>query len=344
MRLYRAVARPLLFSLPAEAAHRLTLGALALPLPWNVVGGVPSDLDLGVELAGLRLPNPIGLAAGFDKGCRRLGVLGRLGFGYVVGGTVTREPREGNPRPRVVRSVHRRSVVNAMGLPNPGADAVAKALAATPRTTPRVASIADEPVEDVVAVHAVLAPLVDAIELNVSCPNVSWGRDRDSEAHLARLLGTIGRRGSSPVFVKLPPFRTARERDAVLALALIAVDEGAAALTCSNTRPVSDRRLATGAGGLSGAALTSDTPRIVEEVRDATDGAVPINACGGVSSGGDAIACLRAGATTVQLYTALLFEGPRLVGDIARELARDGGRWVPSAAGAPHGDRDPIAR
>ena len=343
MRLYRAVARPLLFSLPAEVAHRVTHGALGLPLPWEAIGGVEQDPRVEVDLAGLHLRNPVGLAAGFDKDCRRLDALGRLGFGYVVGGTVTRAARAGNPRPRLVRSVERRSVVNAMGLPNPGAEAAASTLARSPRTAPRVASIADERAADVIRAHALLAPVVDAIELNVSCPNVSWGRDRDNEAHLARLLRDLDAGPSTPpMFVKLPPFRTGRERDAVLALASIAIEGGVRALTCSNTRPVRDRRLASGAGGLSGAALASDTPRIVDEVRRAIDGTVAINACGGVSSPRDAIACLRAGATTVQLYTGLLFEGPRLVGDIVGELARETPSWRPSAAPIRE-ERDPVA-
>jgi dihydroorotate dehydrogenase len=184
-----------------------------------------------------------------------------------------------------------------------------------------LASIADEAVEDAVQTHRLLEPHVDGIELNASCPNASWGRDRDNEAHLAILLRELGARRSTPLFVKLPPFRTDVEKEVVLALARIAVEGGADGLTCSNTRAVREPRLATGQGGLSGRALFDRTPEIVSEVVAATAGAVPIAACGGVSSAADALACLDAGASTVQVYTALIYRGPGVVGELTSGLA-----------------------
>jgi len=321
MGLYRAAARPLFFVLPAEAAHRLAHRALSWPVSWERIGGAVDDPSLRVTLAGIALRNPVGLAAGFDKACRHLDALGRIGFGYVVGGTITRHPREGNAKPRIVRYPRRGSMTNAMGLPNPGAEEAARNLGRTPRTAPRFASIADQDGPDVVAAHALLEPHVDGIELNASCPNVSWGRDRDNEAHLAGILRDLGARRTKPLFVKLPPFRTEVEREVVLALARIAQEGGADGLTCSNTRPVADRRLATGTGGLSGRDLFEDTVRIVGEVRGATGGALPVNACGGVFTAPDALACIEAGATTVQVYTGLVYLGPRIVRDMTAGLA-----------------------
>lgn len=317
------LARRGFLALDPELAHRLVMALLALPLPWERLGGAPRDERLRTAVAGIRLENPLGLAAGFDKACARLGALGALGFGYVVGGTVTRRPRAGNPRPRIVRYPRRRSMTNAMGLPNPGAAAAAERLLRSPRTAPRWVSLADEAVDDVLVAHRLVAPLADAIELNASCPNVTWGRDRDDEAHLARLLAALRAERRVPIFVKLPPFRTAREREAVLAFARVAQEGGADGLTCSNTRPVADARLAAGRGGLSGAALAADTPRIVAEVREATGGALPINACGGISGPAEALACLRAGAATVQIYTALVYEGPGVVGRILRGILHE---------------------
>lgn len=334
MGLYRAVVHPLFLALPPEGAHRVANRLLGLPLPWERIGGVTADPALEVILGGIRLANPIGLAAGFDKTCVHLDALGRLGFGYVVGGTITRAPRAGNPKPRIARDRSRGSMVNAMGLPNPGAEAAARTLAKLPRTGPRLASVADEALEDAVATHALLEPHVDGIELNASCPNVSWGRDRDNEAHLAALLREIGARRRTPLFVKLPPFRSGVEREVVLALARIAVEGGADGLVCSNTRPVADPRLAVGTGGLSGRALFDDTVRIVEEMRGATEGAIPIVACGGVASPEDALACLRAGATAVQVYTGLVYRGPRVVGELTAGLAA-ALRRAPSDPGDP---------
>ena len=320
-----------LLRFPPEAAHRAANALLGLPVRWERIGGAPRRPDLHVTLAGIDLPNPLGLAAGFDKTCRHLEALSRLGFGYVVGGTVTRRPRQGNPRPRIARIRERRSLVNAMGLPNPGAEGAAVALARSPRRGPRLASIADEDVPDALETHALLEPHVDGVELNASCPNVSWGRDRDTEAHLRTLLRELGARRTRPLFVKLPPFRTDVERDVVLALARIAQEGGADGLTCSNTRPVADARLASRAGGLSGRDLFEETPRIVAEVRQATGAALPVNACGGIASAADALACLEAGATTVQIYTALVYEGPGLVGRVVSGIGQ--GQPVRPAAG-----------
>jgi dihydroorotate dehydrogenase len=317
---YRATAAPAFFALPPETAHRVAQRMLLLPLPWERLGGAVHDPAIRTTLAGIELANPIGLAAGFDKTGRHLDALGRLGFGYVVGGTFTRHPRGGNARPRIVRYRGRSSMVNAMGMPNPGAEAAARNLAGKARTSPRLVSIADEDVRDAVEAHGMLEPHVDAIELNASCPNVSWGRDRDNERHLAELLKELGARRSKPLVVKLPPFRAGLEREVVLALARIAVEGGADGLTCSNTRPVRDARLSTGEGGLSGRALFDDTLRIVADVAAATHEAVPLAACGGIASPADVLALLNAGATTMQVYTALVFRGPGIVGELTSGL------------------------
>src|SRR5690349_15621417 len=132
---YEAFGRRAFFALDPERSHRVALAMLALPLPWRRIGHVVADPALATTVAGVPLANPIGLASGFDKACERFAPLGALGFGYVVGGTVTLRPRTGNPKPRIARDPARRAIVNAMGLPNPGAHAVAASLAKRPRTT-----------------------------------------------------------------------------------------------------------------------------------------------------------------------------------------------------------------
>ncbi|MGH3111896.1 MAG: quinone-dependent dihydroorotate dehydrogenase, partial [Gaiellaceae bacterium] len=158
---YGAVGRRAFFAFPPEASHRVATSLLSLPLPWERIGGAARDQDLEVDLCGVRLSNPIGLAAGFDKACRHLDALGRLGFGFVVGGTITRAPRVGNRKPRIVRSTGRRAIVNSMGLPNPGARVAAASLARTRRTAPRFASVADEDLGSAAETVALLAPHVD---------------------------------------------------------------------------------------------------------------------------------------------------------------------------------------
>jgi dihydroorotate dehydrogenase len=333
-----ALGRRVFFAMDPETAHDIAQRLLALPLPWQRVGGVPDEPGLATSLAGIRIRNPIGLAGGFDKTCRRLDSLGELGFGYVVGGTVTRRRRAGNPRPRLVRERESRGLVNAMGLPNPGADAVAHTLARSRRTAPRFISVADEAIEDALATVAYVETHADAIELNASCPNVSWGRDRDNEAHLRALVAGMRERTAKPVFVKLPPFASATEREVVLALARIAQESGAKGLTSGNSRPVTDTRLAVGAGGLSGRPLWDRTPASIAEVVEATGGELIVNACGGIFTAEDAAACIEAGAASVQVYTALVYEGPGLIGELCRGLLALGSNGNGTPAGGPGGD------
>jgi dihydroorotate dehydrogenase len=320
---YGTVGRRAFFALPPEASHRLAIALLGLPFPWERVGAAPRDPALEVDLCGVRLPNAIGLAAGFDKGCRRLDTLGRLGFGLVVGGTVTRHARRGNPKPRIVRDPGRRAIVNAMGLPNPGAEVAAGHLAGMRRTAPRFVSVADERTEDATAAVELLAPHVDGFELNASSPNAPWRHDPE---HMTSLIGAFRTRTDRPLLLKLPPFATDGERAVVLDLARSAVEAGASGFVCSNTVPVEEPALAAGRGGLSGGPVTALTPRIVEDVAAATGRAAPIVACGGVFTSDDVAACLDAGATAVQVYTGLIYRGPGIVGDLARGLLRRGAR------------------
>lgn len=264
--------------------------------------------------------NPIGLAAGFDKSLRRMEPLGELGFGYVVGGTITRHPRKGNPKPRIVRDPGRRALINSMGLPNPGAVAAARNLARARRTATFVVSVADEELADAVATAELLAPFADAFELNASSPNAPWGHRAE---HVGRLVEGFRERVGQPVLVKVPPFDGEDEFEGVLEMARAAIAAGSHGLVCSNTVPVREPRLASGRGGLSGEPLRERTPTSVRAIREATGNAVPIVACGGVGGVADVIACLEAGATSVQLYTSLIYRGPGIVGDLTRGLTKE---------------------
>ncbi len=314
---YDAFGRRAFFALDPERSHRAALATLALPLPWGRIGHAVTDPALATTIAGVQLANPVGLASGFDKACERFAALGSLGFGYVVGGTVTWAPRPGNAKPRIARDPARRALVNAMGLPNPGASVVAANLARGPRTTSRWVSLADEEVADACAALEVLAPHVDAFELNASSPNAGWSHRAD---HVGALVAAMRPRTDRPIFVKVPPFATDEARAGVLAMVAIARDAGAAGITASNTLPVDDARMPTGRGGLSGGPLTARTPEIVAAIVGATGGAVPVNACGGIFTVADARACIAAGAATVQIYTGLIYEGPSVAGRLVAGL------------------------
>ena len=208
--------------------------------------------------------------------CAHLDALGSLGFGYVVGGTVTRAPRRGNPYPRIARDPARRALVNAMGMPNPGAEAVARILARTARTAPRFVSIADEAVADAVATAELVEPFVDGVELNASSPNAGWEHASSDTRELVRALRALT---SKPLFVKIPPFTAGDDdRAEAVSIATAARDAGASGIVCANTLRVTDPRMSTGRGGLSGEPLTAETPRMVAELVDAIGPDVPAGA------------------------------------------------------------------
>lgn len=328
-RLYARLLRPMLFRLEAETAQRVAEAALSLRPLWRAAAPLlrPRDPRLETTLCGLRLASPVGLAAGYDKDCRHLASLAGLGWGYLVGGTVTAEPRPGNPPPRVLRYPDREALVNALGFPGPGAERVYQHLAASRRYTggvPVVVSIAGVTTEEVLSCLRRLEPLADAVEVNVSSPNTQGLAAFHEPGALARLVEALGQVRRKPMLIKLPRASAlghgAEGLARLLALAEAAISAGADGLTVANTRPVEEPRLSTGRGGLSGRPLLEETVAMVAAVRERVGDGPAINACGGVFTGGDVRRLLGAGATTVQVLTALIYRGPGVVRALHREL------------------------
>ena len=323
--------------MPPEAAQRAADLALGWEGVWTALAsGLRVDAPrLETEWCGMKLQNPVGLAAGFDKDCRRLPSLAALGFGYVVCGTVTLGPRSGNPKPRMVRLTAEESLLNAMGFPSKGLDTAAAHIEpARSRMsgTPLVASISGTEADDVVRCHRRLDRLADAIEVNISSPNTAGLRVFHQRQALRRLLDTINESRRGRLLIKLPPYSspnpTQQDRERTAALVGACLEAGVDGLTVANSRPVTDSRLATGSGGLSGRSIFPTTVTMVRDVRAQAGSGIAINACGGISSGADAWEALQAGADTLQLYTGLLYEGPGLVKRINNELLRLMGEHV----------------
>ena len=322
---YRGVLRPLLFRLPPERAQSVAEAALAARVVWRGLGpriGV-RDEALSTSVAGIPLANPVGLAPGYDKQCRYLESLGHLGFGYVVGGTVTPDPRPGNPKPRVLRYPERESLVNSMGFPSDGLAAVVRRLQRQERRpTPVFVSIAALNDEGFQRCHGALEPLVDAVELNISSPNTQGLREFQEPQRLRLLLDRLNEHRRKPLFVKLPGYSDDQGEERCVALVGPCVEAGVDGVTASNTLPVVEPRLASGTGGLSGREIFPSMLRAVAAVRREAGHKLAVHACGGIFTGEDAWRALRAGADTVQLYTALVYRGPFVVREICLELAR----------------------
>lgn len=318
---YEQVLRPVLFrTLDAERAHDLAHVALRVPGLAAVAGG-PAVPDEPCRLGPLPLRSPIGLAAGFDKNGRSVAGLDRLGFGYLVVGSVTPQPREGNPKPRIVRYPAQRALGNSVGLANPGAAAVAERLAATgPVRTPVIVSVAGFQVDELRTAVGLLAPLVDGVELQLYCPNTELSQTFDKEERLAEILTVLPDVTDRPLFVKLPHFQG--DEATQLALRLLDVCRDSPTVTgvtvmgsLRRTQP----RLSTGFGSITGAPALDRTVDVTSRVA-ARAGRLAIKAVGGIATGADAARVLAAGATTVEVYTAVVYRGPRVARRILSEL------------------------
>jgi dihydroorotate dehydrogenase len=335
-----------LHRLDPETAHGLSLKALHLglvPLP-----GPFTTPRLATTLAGLVLLNPVGLAAGYDKNATALAALSRAGFGFIEVGAATPLPQPGNPRPRLFRLTEDRAAINRFGFNNDGADAIAARLAARTRGPVPVGlnlganKTSSDRAADFARVLATCGGHVDFATVNVSSPNTERLRDLQGPAALRALLDGVmavraGLPRPIPIFLKIAPDLSP---DDLAAIAEVALGAGLAGIIATNT--TLSREGLTSAhkgetGGLSGAPVFETSTHVLAMLSQLTEGKLPLIGVGGISTAEQAYAKIRAGASAVQLYTALVYGGLSLVTDIAkgldRLLARDGFLGVAEAVG-----------
>lgn len=338
------ILRPLLFGLDAESAHGLSLAALRVLPATRAARAQP---ELASDLAGLHFPLPVGLAPGYDKNAEIFAKAYGLGFGFVEIGTITPLPQSGNPRPRLFRLVEDRAVINRMGFNNAGMKAAAVHIAAVPRhrrAGPLGINIgankeSADRIADYEKAMARLAPLADYVTVNISSPNTPGLRALQDKAALDDLLLRVRAvaPGGPPLFLKVAPDLEPADIDDIAA---VAIERGVDALIVSNTttsRPSLASRHAGEAGGLSGVPLKALAQQRLIDFRKASGGRMPLIGVGGIASAEDAYARIRAGASLVQLYSALVYEGPYLARAINRGLAlllrRDGFKNISEAIG-----------
>lgn len=345
----------LLRRIDPETAHGLALRALSLglaPLPGPI-----TSPRLACMLAGMALPNPVGLAAGFDKNATVLAPLSRAGFGFLEVGAATPRAQEGNPRPRLYRLTEDHAAINRFGFNNDGMTAIAARLSTRDRSTiPTAISCglnlgankeSPDRAADFAVVLTTCGPYVDFATVNVSSPNTERLRDLQSRVALTALLARVMEARAAlarpiPVFVKIAPDLGTDELDEV---AEVALTSGIAGIIATNTTLARDGLSSpyrNEKGGLSGAPLFERSTRVLARLSVLTEGRLPLIGVGGIASAEDAYVKIRAGATAVQLYTAMVYQGLSLAPRIARGLdallARDGHATVAEALGQGRGD------
>ena len=339
--------RPLLFRLDAERAHRATIDLLKLRTGTGFTPEPPSTPSLETRVAGLTFPNPVGLAAGFDKDAEVFEPMLDLGFGFVEVGTLTPRPQEGNPQPRLFRLAEDGAVINRMGFNNKGqADALARLkkryrtrgiigvnIGANKDSTDRIADY----VEGVKAMSAV----ADYLTVNISSPNTPGLRNLQAGGELVELLQAVRDArgpGGPPVFLKVAPDLEIGDHDRIVRAA---GDNGIDALIVANTtisRPALRSPRRDEAGGLSGRPLKSLALEQLRLFRSASGGSIPLIAAGGIENADDAWDRIAAGASLVQLYSAMVYEGPglarRIAKGVAERLRRSGMSSIAEAMGS----------
>jgi len=343
------LARPLLYALDPEDAHRLAIRMLQLaPLP----SARPDDRRLATRVFGLNFPNPIGIAAGFDKHAEIPDALIRSGFGFVEVGTVTPLPQSGNPRPRLFRLDTDHGVINRLGFNSEGADAVLRRLAARARAGGIVGinvganKDAVDRVADYVRGIEKFAPVASYVTVNISSPNTPGLRDLQQATALDDLLARVievrervaRHAGPIPVLLKIAPDLALSDLDDVVGIARARRVDGMIVGNTTVTRPAGLRdRQSSEAGGLSGRPLLPLADRMLAETYVRVEGVFPLVGAGGIDSGASALGKIRAGASLIQIYSGLVFRGLGLVGEIKAALLagleRDGSQNIADYVG-----------
>ena len=334
IRAFDAFSLPLLRWFDPEDAHRMAIQGLRLLPP---VKPRTDDHKLAVRAFGLNFPNPIGMAAGFDKSAEVPDALLRLGFGFVEIGTVTPKPQGGNPRPRLFRLERDEAVINRMGFNNDGAEVALRRLAARAHHGGIVGvnvganKDSSDRVADYVQLIETFAPVASYFTVNVSSPNTPGLRNLQQSAALDDLLAKVidarervrKNAGDSPVLLKIAPDLSLTELDDVVHIARSRRVDGMIVANTTLARPsaLREQSRAKEQGGLSGRPLLRLSTRMVAETYVRTEGAFPLIGVGGIDSGGAALTKIRAGASLIQLYSSLVYKGLGLVEDIKNDLA-----------------------
>lgn len=344
------LARPALFALDSETGHRLAIAGLKALPARGVRSSAAKSGPLSIEVAGLTFPNPVGVAAGFDKDAEVPDALLGLGFGFTEVGSITPRPQAGNPKPRLFRLVEDEAVINRMGFNNAGADAALARLKAR-SGKPGILGVnigankdSDDRIADYAAMARIMTPYASYLAVNVSSPNTPGLRALQDEGALAALIdGVIEARADAaagtlpPIFLKVAPDLEPADVDAI---ARIALDKKLGALIVSNTT-ISRLNLrsyhADETGGLSGAPLRTLALERLRDFRKATGGELPLIGVGGIATAEHAWERIRAGASLIQLYSAMVYEGPglgaRIATGIERLMRRDGFASIAEAVG-----------
>jgi len=328
--LYKGLVRPLLFGfLSADMANELGQFALRHPIFWKGIRTIPETQDerLNITIGGIALKNPVGAAPGFDKHCQMIESMARMGFGYTIPGSITLNVNhKNNPKPRILRYSEHESLVNCVQIPSKGASYTAERLRHSQSFNMRIIPcIEDFTLEESVKSFEMLQPLSDGLEISLRCPNEpkdGYKFNFMDPHNYEKLLDAVNKHKTNPIFVKMRNYISEKERENRLELVNISMKNGVDAITIPGSLVVEEPRLSAKIGNLSGRAIYQKTLANIRDIYQETKGKIVIKARGGIHNSMDAFEAFRAGASTVELHTGLIYEGPSVARNICRGLLK----------------------
>ncbi len=346
--------KPFFHALDPETAHKVSINAMKHGLYFRLPA--IDDERLSVTLWDRKFPNPVGLAAGFDKNAEAITPMLNMGFGFVEVGTVTPKPQEGNPRPRIFRDVANEAAINRMGFPNKGATVFKENIERFSKEKPRPNGLVGinigmnkdqkDPAKDYCSLIKELGHYGDYFTINVSSPNTPGLRNLQKRENLLELITSVkeerlkscNKDNLPPLLVKLAPDLKEGEQEEIAQTLLESEIDGIILTNTTLDRPdFLPKKFRSETGGLSGKPLTQKSTELIRNFYNLTKGKIPIMGVGGISSGADAYEKIKAGASLIQLYSALVFHGPELANQINKELLelldRDGMNSITDAVG-----------
>ena len=327
MGFYTRTVRPVLFALPAESAHNLAKRALSFEFPWRIFGEQLKVFSprLECEVAGLFQLSPFGLTAGFDKDALALPGLSHLGFGSVTVGAILPKYRAGNPKPRLARCPAEAALVNCMGLPSKGLDYAVNNLqryhAVRPVDGPPIiANVGGFSIDEILATFRATEPYVDAVELDLTCPNVMMEGELSKLEGIRSAMEQVVVERTKPVFTKLPLRTSEKDWGKAIEMSIAAAEAGLDGITAAGNLRVQDQRLSKSEASLTGRPCFENTLKVVRELRGAIGRRLAVRVSGGVSTGEDVYRLLQAGADAANAYTSFVYHGPSIAARINQEL------------------------
>ena len=322
---YKTIIRPIIFKIPPEIAHNISLHYLRHAPKFNLLKKTHKKKSLETIICGIKLRSPIGLAAGYDKNFFSTNGLYNLGFGFVVGGTVTLYPRKGNKKTRLIRIQKSNSIINSLGFPGDGIISVSKNIRKINDLNLKniFISISGNSIEEICECYNYVKEFSTLVEINISSPNTKNLEYFHQPKNFLILIKKINEIKSCPFFIKMPPLHTQEGiNENVLKLIELSYSNGIDGLVTSNTHPIKNKKLSVGKGGLSGKPLFPYTIETIKSISQITNKNLPIIACGGISSAKDVWRSISAGAIAVQIYTSMIYEGLSLPNKLSQDLIK----------------------